>query len=343
MTFRTFKARATPIGRRLLLAGIFATPAIPRALGGITPAVPAGVVPEGPLPDVSGAVAPPAVPAPAPAPAPPLIAAAPHAAPARAPGLAAQAAPALPAWRRHAIAPPVMDGRPAITVVIDDMGWMHPHTEQAVALPGPLTLAWFPFSPRLDTQVPAAMAFGHETMLHMPMQSYSNSLAQTGPDPLRIDLPAAVNLARLQAAIAAVPSSVGLNNHMGSVATRNVALMQIVADQARAHGYLFLDSITVAHSVALPCAEAAGVPSAGRDIFIDYRMKAEVIRGQLALIEATARRTGHVIAIGHPRPLTLEALAAWLPTLRAKGFALWPMSATVAWRNRLPPIAARTV
>jgi polysaccharide deacetylase 2 family uncharacterized protein YibQ len=228
-------------------------------------------------------------------------------------------------------------------VVVDDMGWMHPHTEQAVALPGPLTLAWFPFAPRLEEQVPAAMAFGHETMLHMPMQSFSNSTAQTGPDPLRIDIPMPVNLARLQAAIAAVPSSVGLNNHMGSVATRNVPLMQMVAEQAKAHGFLFLDSITIGHSVALPCAEAAGVPAAGRDIFIDYKMQPEVIRGQLALIEATARRDGHVIAIGHPRPLTLEALAAWLPTLHAKGFALWPMSATVAWRNKLPPIAPHAV
>ena len=325
MTLPTITTRATPIGRRLLLAGVLATPAIPTALGSVMPTpspVPAGL-PEGPLPDVSGAVAP--------KPAPALG------------SVPAQAAPLLPAWRRNAVAPPAADGRPAITVVVDDMGWMHPHTEQAVALPGPLTLAWFPFSPRLAEQVPAAMAFGHETMLHMPMQAHTNSLRQTGPDPLRIDLSAGVNNARLRAAIAAVPSSVGLNNHMGSVATRNVPLMNIVADQARANGFLFLDSITVAHSVALPCAEAAGVPSAGRDIFIDYKMTPEVIRGQLALIEATARREGHVIAIGHPRPLTLAALAAWLPTLKAKGFALWPMSATVAWRNNLPPIAPHTV
>lgn len=325
MTPRPPATHATPIGRRLLLAGALA---VPRALGSAaTPGtVPgAGTISEGPLPDLSGAQPP---------------APAPVAAPATMP---AQAAPALPAWRRHAIAPPAPDGRPAITVIVDDMGWMHPHTEQAVALPGPLTLAWFPFSPRLDVQVPAAMAFGHETMLHMPMQAHSNSIAQTGPNPLRIDLPAEVNLARLRAAIAAVPESVGLNNHMGSVATRNVPLMDMVAAEAKTHGFLFLDSLTVAHSVALPCAEAAGVPAAGRDVFIDYKMKPEVIRDQLALIEAMARRTGHCIAIGHPRPMTLDALAAWLPTLPGKGFALWPISATVAWRNHLPPIGSGTV
>lgn len=247
----------------------------------------------------------------------------------------AQAAVTLPTWRRNAIAPPPPDGRPAITVVVDDMGWMHPHTERAVALPGPLTLSWFPFALRLPEQVASGAARGHEAMLHMPMQSSSNSILQTGPDPLRVDLAPMVNLSRLRVAMDAVPGTVGLNNHMGSVATRDTALMELVATETRARGMLFLDSITIPHSVALGCAMAAGVPAAGRDVFIDYRMDAPTIRGQLEQIEAMARRHGHCIAIGHPRELTLEALEAWLPTLANKGFALWPISATVAWRNNI--------
>jgi polysaccharide deacetylase 2 family uncharacterized protein YibQ len=176
---------------------------------------------------------------------------------------------------------------------------------------------------------------GHENTLHMPMQSFSNSTAQTGPNPLRIDLPPAENLARLRAAIAAVPNTVGLNNHMGSVATRDAALMDIVAAEAHANGMLFLDSLVIGHSVAAQRAAAAGVPSASRDIFIDNTANAGMIRDQLDLIEKTARKFGHVIAIGHPRPLTLDALEAWLPTLPAKGFVLWPLAATVAWRNEL--------
>lgn len=246
------------------------------------------------------------------------------------------AANTVPAWRRNAIAPPMTDGRPAITIVIDDMGWMHPLTERMAALPGPLTLSWFPFAPRLPEQVAAGMARGHETMLHMPMQAGSNSTAQTGPDPLRVDLPAEVNLARLKAALEAVPNIVGLNNHMGTVATRDPALMDIVASETRDRGLLFLDSITIPHSVALSRAEAAGVPAAGRDVFIDWRNDPKTISTQLGEIESMARRHGHCIAIGHPRPNTAAALEAWLPTLKDKGFALWPMSATIAWRNNLP-------
>ena len=103
----------------------------------------------------------------------------------------------------------------------------------------------------------------------MPMQAHTDSIAQTGPNPLRIDLPPDINLARLRDAIAAVPDSVGVNNHMGSVATRDPLLMELVAREVPSHGMLFLDSVVVAHSVALCCAELAGVPSAARDVFID--------------------------------------------------------------------------
>jgi hypothetical protein len=125
---------------------------------------------------------------------------------------------------------------------------------------------------------------------------------------------------------------------MGSVATRDPLLMELVAREVRAHGMLFLDSVVVTHSVALCCAELAGVPAAARDVFIDNVAEPWVIWRQLAATEAFARRHGHAIAIAHPRQHTLAALEAWLPTLHTKGFALWPLSATVAWRNNLDPV-----
>jgi len=240
-----------------------------------------------------------------------------------------------PRWQRFAAAAPPSYGRPAISIVIDDLGVIHPGTPRAVALPGPLTLAWFPFARNLADQVGAATERGHETLLHMPMQAFGNSIAWTGPDPLRVDLSAAENLRRLVAAIDAVPDTVGLNNHMGSVATRDVAPMELVAQEVRRRDMLRLDSLTIGHSVAYRCAAQAGVPATSRDVFLDNTADTGAILGQLALTERIARQTGHVVAIGHPRPHTLEALEGWLPGLAAKGFVLWPLSATVAWRNEM--------
>lgn len=309
------------IPRRAVIAGattgaafLALAPAVRAALGHSGPPLPPLVDAGTVTPDVLAAVAPPTA-------------------------LQATSIPATvsgrPQWQRNAIRQPPMDGRPAITIVIDDMGWMHPGTERAIALPGPLTLSWFPFALHLPAQVAAGAARGHEATLHMPMQVHSNSILQTGPDPLRIDLPPEVNLARLRAAMDAVPQTVGLNNHMGTVATCDAKLMDLVAAETRARTMLFLDSIVIGKSVALARAEAAGVPAAGRDIFIDWRMHPDTILVELQAIEAQARKLGHVIAIGHPRSMTLDALEAWLPTLPGKGFAFWPLSTAVAFRNQV--------
>jgi polysaccharide deacetylase 2 family uncharacterized protein YibQ len=232
-----------------------------------------------------------------------------------------------------AVAPPKANGRPIITLVIDDMGVMHPGTNRAMALPGPLTLSWFPFAPHLTEQAAEGASHGHETLLHMPMQSFSNGTLQTGPDPLRIDLPAEVNLARLRTAIDAIPSAVGLNNHMGSVATRDVALMDIVAKETRARDMLFLDSLTITHSVALQQARVHQVPSIARDFFVDNTASPADIEQSILEIEKEARTRGRAVAIGHPRPHTLNALEEWVPQLEARGFVLWPLSAMVALEN----------
>jgi polysaccharide deacetylase 2 family uncharacterized protein YibQ len=280
-----------------------------------TPAVDlAPTVPAAPISATPAPIVPPPVP-----PAPPVLA----------------AAPSVPRWQRLAVPAPPSHGRPTITIVVDDMGVMHPNTRIATELPGPLTLAWFPFADRLAEQIDVAMRRGHETVLHMPMQAFTNSIAQTGPDPLRIDLPPAENIARLQTAIAAIPTACGLNNHMGSVATRNVPLMELMAAIAREHEMLFLDSLTINHSVALQQARLAQVPAIARDVFLDDSPNRAAIRAQLALTEKVALRDGRAVAIGHPRKATLEALQEWLPTVAAKGFVLTPLSATVAAENNI--------
>lgn len=241
----------------------------------------------------------------------------------------------LPRWVRNAMPRPKLDGRPAITLVIDDMGVVHPGTNRVMALPGPLTLAWFPFARHLPAQVAESRDRGHETILHMPMQASGKSVAWTGPDPMTTTVSMEENLHRLQNALDTVPDTVGLNNHMGSVATLSAPLMDLVAAEAKKREMLVLDSVTIPHSKVYSQAALIGVPAASRDIFIDWVPTPSIIKIQLAAIEAAAHKHGHVIAIGHPWPHTIEALEAWVPTLVPRGFALWPLSATVAFRNEI--------
>ncbi|HEX3349503.1 MAG TPA: divergent polysaccharide deacetylase family protein [Acetobacteraceae bacterium] len=307
--------------RRVIVSGLVAAAAYPALLG---------------IRTLAGGDQPPTPPTP---PAPPASPPAPLAAasPAPAPAVPAQPAPApappqIPPYQRYAVNPPRPDGRPIICIVMDDLGVMHRGTERALALPAPMTLSWFPFAQRLPEQVAGGADRGHEATLHMPMQAFGNSIAWTGPNPLRVDLPPEENLRRLKTALDAVPHTVGLNNHMGSVATKSVPLMQLVAQETKSRGMLFLDSLTIGGSVGKKEAELAGVPADARDLFIDNSEEPAKLREALGLIEQHARKHGNVIAIGHPRTHTLDALEWWMPTLASKGFVLWPLAATMALR-----------
>jgi polysaccharide deacetylase 2 family uncharacterized protein YibQ len=234
--------------------------------------------------------------------------------------------PALPAWKRFAV--PVRAARPMVVVIIDDMGLDRKRSDRVVALPGPLTISYMTYAPRLAEQAAAARAHGHELMMHMPMQPLSAS-HDAGPDALSDQLPAAELRRRVEADLARFSGYVGVNNHMGSRFTADGPGMRIVMEELKKRDLLFVDSMTTGKSTGLAMARAEGVPAVARDLFLDHVDDRAAIDAQLAKLEARARAHGSAIAIGHPHDKTIEALAAWLPALAAKGIALVPVSAVV--------------
>ena len=66
----------------------------------------------------------------------------------------------------------------------------------------------------------------------------------------------------------------------------------------------------------------AGVPAASRKVFLDDVASRDAILKQLNLAARDAQRDGFTIAIGHPRPATIAALAEGVPPLEARGIHL---------------------
>lgn len=252
---------------------------------------------------------------------PPQLAALPLPAPAPDPG-------GKPAWVRYAVPPPAIGNRPMIAVVIDDLGVDRKRSERVTTLPAPLTLAWMTYAENLRPITQAARQRGHELMVHVPMQPQSESY-DPGPDVLEVGLPTDELRRRLRWGLSRFDGFVGINNHMGSRFTADRAGMNVVMDEIRARGLLFLDSVTTQKSVAPDLARQYGVPFAARHVFLDNEMTVSAVRGQLAKTEAYARKYGAAIAIGHPHDGTIEALAGWLPGLESKGFVLVPVTTIV--------------
>lgn len=239
-----------------------------------------------------------------------------------------------PAWQRFAVPAVEAGGRPMIAVIIDDMGLDRKRSEKILQLPGPLTISFMSYAQDLSRQTELARSRGHELMMHVPMEPVAEGL-DAGPGVLSVNLPPEELRKRVTEDLDRFTGYVGINNHMGSKFTAFAPGMELVMEELRRRGLLFIDSLTTDHSVGLTQARQAGVPAAARNVFLDNAGDVTAIDAQLAKLEDLARKKGNAIAIGHPRDGTIQALAAWLPGLRAKGLVLVPVSEVVRTR-RMP-------
>jgi hypothetical protein len=235
----------------------------------------------------------------------------------------------MPAWKKYAALSPPIDGRPLIAIVIDDVGLSHRRVEELNKLPALMTFAFLPYAPSLQGKVELVRQKGHEVMLHMPMEPTGGHI-DPGPNALLTGLSVEELKARTIHNLDSFEGYVGVNNHMGSRFTADGEAMAVVMDIMAERGLLFLDSKTSSASQGYRLAAERGMPSVKRDIFIDHVIDEAAILKQLAKVEATAERTGVVIAIGHPHPATIRVLHKWLPEAKKKGFLFVPISAVTA-------------
>ena len=94
---------------------------------------------------------------------------------------------------------------------------------------------------------------------------------------------------------------------------------------------MFLDSRTSGETQALAVARHFGVPAVERNVFLDHDISPIAVRAALMQTEDLALKNGFAIAIGHPKDVTLDALEEWLPDVKARGFAVVPLTAIVRY------------
>ncbi|RME62177.1 MAG: divergent polysaccharide deacetylase family protein [Alphaproteobacteria bacterium] len=274
---------------------------------------------------------------PAPAPQDRALAALPdHAAVALAPAAKASASLHVPTLAVRDSSTPVatapQSAWPKVAIVIDDLGLNHAKTLRAIALKGPLTLAFLPYGHGLGGLAARARAAGHELFVHLPMEP-KQSDRDPGPHALRVGMAPAALAHDIAWNLGRFDGFVGVNNHMGSRFTEDSAAMAQLFDALRARGLAFLDSRTTAQSAGPWLAVRRGLAYGERDVFLDNERAAPALDAQLAELERRARAQGTAIAIGHPHAVTLAALESWIAALPEKRIALVPVSAIIHARG----------
>jgi len=217
---------------------------------------------------------------------------------------------------------------PCLAIVLDDLGSDLAAADEIFALNYPLTISVLPHHPHSTEIAEEAHSRGYQVMLHLPMQSVANETPEA--EEIRTGMSSAKISSELEGMLQSVPHVVGVNNHQGSQATSDAALMKELMPLLRAHQLFFLDSRTTAATVAFDAARQAGVRSAFRNVpFLDDVQDTTEIRRQLQLAIRGAKEKGQAIAIGHPHSTTLHALTEVLPQVEAQGVHLVLVSTLV--------------
>ncbi len=238
--------------------------------------------------------------------------------------------------------------RPAIAIIIDDMGNSLAPGVQAVNLPAELTYSILPYTPFSRRLARLAHRLGKEVMLHLPMEALDHRPIGLGG--LRPQMTRRRFVRTILDDLAAIPYVSGINNHMGSLLTQDVAAMRwLMAEIARRRSLYFIDSYTSRESIAQRVAIEHRIPSLRRNVFLDNDRNPRAIGFYYRRLLNLARQQGVALAIGHPHAETLAFLARHLPQLREEGIELLPVSALIKrarryeeWR-RMPLLASHAL
>jgi polysaccharide deacetylase 2 family uncharacterized protein YibQ len=220
---------------------------------------------------------------------------------------------------------------PTIAIIIDDMGHNLIEGERLIAMDQPLTLAFLPFRRHTTRLAEKAHLHQKEIMLHAPMAN--TRFLELGPGGLNPDMSQPEMAITLRRALRSIPHVQGVNNHMGSLLTQQLRAMDWVMEELNHYPVYFVDSRTIASSIAGDVAAAYRIPTLTRDVFLDHEQTEEYVDKQFELLIKRAKENGSAIGIGHPHTVTVDYLEKRLPEMDEEGIAVATVSGVWAMRN----------
>lgn len=218
-----------------------------------------------------------------------------------------------------------------VAIVIDDFGNNMEGTAEMLSLPIPFTVAVMPFLPSTKQDAQLAHEKGLEVILHLPMEPVRGKKSWLGPGAITTDLSSDEIHKRIVAAIEDVPYAIGINNHMGSKATADERVMNILVDICRERNLILLDSRTSPKSLIGKLASQKGVSFSENQLFFDDLYTHSHISKQMVRFKKLVRDRDLVIAIGHvgpPGKKTAQVIKDAIPSIQQEATFV-PLSQTV--------------
>lgn len=215
--------------------------------------------------------------------------------------------------------PKVFHGDYKVAIIIDDLGADLNAAEQLSRFPEAITFSILPEQKFTRETAEIARNSGKEVMVHLPMEPEAREGLAVPPKAILTSMSPQEVESIFTEDVASVPYAVGINNHMGSKATPNRAVMMEVLALTKLHGLFFIDSRTTPATAAYSVARELGVRTNFRSVFLDDQVTVAYTEHQLDILLHKMLQQGSAIAIGHPFSTTIEALRRRLPEFERRG------------------------
>ncbi len=233
----------------------------------------------------------------------------------------------------HVTHPSVVPGSGGkIAFIIDDWGQSMGNCKYLKEIPDPMAVSILPGLRHTKDIAQCAELNNKLTMLHLPLEAQHNYDIYPPDYIIKTSMKPELVARIVQEDMDQLPLIEGVNNHMGSKATEDRALMSIILKKVQKKGLFFVDSMTAHNTVCEKVADELDMPFGKRDVFLDNVNTREAIVKQILVLAQKARHRGYAVAIGHDRHLTMQVLKEEIPWLKKQGFHI--VSITELLKNR---------
>lgn len=195
----------------------------------------------------------------------------------------------------------LLTAKPRMAIIIDDFGRSPQECRYYAGLPISLNCAVMPGMPYSKKCAEIITEKQQTLLIHFPWENLGRQAQQYYPIQLSRNMTTENIKIMFTRAIRSVPKAQGINNHMGSVLSKDpIAVQKVMSVLAGLPDKkFFLDSHTSRKTVAFDYAYAYGIPTALNNFFLDGQKSEAYMLKQFAAAVRYAEKHGSVIAICH--------------------------------------------
>ena len=213
---------------------------------------------------------------------------------------------------------------PEVFLIIDDFGsYINSLLDEFCELDKEVSFAILPNEVYYEEVMYKAHDSGHDILIHMPMEPIDLKNNNPGKGAILVQYNENKIKSLVREYIKRLPLAVGANNHMGSLATSRVDIMEPVLQVLKENNLMFIDSYTSANTVAAQVAATEKMKIWERDLFLDDQKELTdaVLDKKLAKLVDISTRSNQIIVIGHCHfKSKLEFIKKFIARAKDSGF-----------------------